>query len=151
MIPFQSINHNSLAEDNNLFLFDPRVCLLHEFESPTSTVDYSELLDCLNNDGTTEIIQEGGCKRKKTRQRPPSTNHFFSFYSIKTKDYREDPFSKSLGEALKSNTTLTELNLIGEDKRINTHKWHQIAINSFPFSFHINRQQLWIQRCNIIE
>ena len=37
----------------------------------------------------------------------------------------------SLSEALKSNTTLTELNLNGEDKRKKTHKRHPSTIHSF--------------------
>ena len=39
-----------------------------------------------------------------------------------------------MSEALKSNTTLIELNLGGEDKRKKTHKWNPSTIH--PFSFH---------------
>ena len=40
---------------------------------------------------------------------------------------------KSLSESLKSNTTLTELNLSSEDKRKKTHKRHPSTIHSFSF------------------
>ena len=40
----------------------------------------------------------------------------------------------SLSESLKSNTTLTKLNLDGEYKRKKTHKRHLSTIHSFPFS-----------------
>ena len=36
-----------------------------------------------------------------------------------------------LSDALKSNTTLTKLNLTGENKRNNTHKLHPSTIHSF--------------------
>ena len=42
--------------------------------------------------------------------------------------------TKSLGESLKSNTTLTELKLSGEDKRKKTHKRHPSTIHIFRFS-----------------
>ena len=58
---------------------------------------------------------------------------------------------KSLSESLKSNTTLTELNLSSEDKRKKAHKRHPSTIHSFPFSLHINRQQYWRIRSNIIK
>ena len=41
----------------------------------------------------------------------------------------------SLSESLKSNTSLTELNLSGEDKRKKTHKRHPSTHQSFPFLF----------------
>ena len=40
-----------------------------------------------------------------------------------------------MSEALKSNTTLTELYLFCEDKRKKTHKRHPSAIHSFPILF----------------
>ena len=41
----------------------------------------------------------------------------------------EDAGATSLSEALKSNTTLTALNLSGEDKRKKTHKRHPSTIH----------------------
>ena len=45
-----------------------------------------------------------------------------------------DPGTASLSDSLKSNTTLTKLNLCCEDKRI--HKRHSLTNHSFPFTFH---------------
>ena len=45
-----------------------------------------------------------------------------------------DTEAKSLSEALKSNTTLTKLNLWGEDKRNNTQTIFINNNHSFPFS-----------------
>ena len=43
-----------------------------------------------------------------------------------------DTGAKSLSEALKSNTTLTKLNLYSENKRKKTHKRHPSTIHSSP-------------------
>ena len=57
---------------------------------------------------------------------------------------------KSLSESLKSNTTLTELNLSSEDRRKKAHKRHPSTIHS-SFSHHINREHHWRKRSSIIE
>ena len=59
-----------------------------------------------------------------------------------------DTGATSLSESLKSNTTLTKLNLSREDKRKKTHKRHSSTIHSFPFPF-TNRQRDWRKRSNI--
>ena len=59
-----------------------------------------------------------------------------------------DTGATSLSESLKSNTTLTALNLCGEDKRHPKDIQQQIILF---LSFHINRQQNWRKRSNIIE
>ena len=46
----------------------------------------------------------------------------FSFLFTSTGNYIGDAGATSLSETLKSNTTLTALNLNGEDKRKKTHK-----------------------------
>ena len=51
----------------------------------------------------------------------PTNRSFFSFHIASTDNYIGDTGATSLSEALKLNTTLTELNLSGEDKR-KTHK-----------------------------
>ena len=71
-------------------------------------------------------------KRKKTHKRHPSTIHSFPFLITSTENKIRDAGASSLSEALKSNTTLTELNLNGEDKRKKTHKRHPSTIHSFP-------------------
>ena len=47
------------------------------------------------------------------------SNPFFSILIKSTENYLGDEGAKSLSDALKSNTTLTQLNLSGEDKRNN--------------------------------
>ena len=49
-------------------------------------------------------------------------NSLVSFFFTTTDNYIRDTGATSLSESLKSNTTLTELNLSGEDKRKKTHK-----------------------------
>ena len=75
-------------------------------------------------------------KRKKTYKRHPSTIHSFPFLFSSTDSSIEYAGVTSLSEALKSNTTLTKLNLMGEDKE-DTQK---TSINNslFFFSFLIN-------------
>ena len=74
-----------------------------------------------------------GCedKRKKTHKRHPSTIHSFSILITSIVNNIGDAGASSLSEALKSNTTLTELDLRSEDKRKKTHKRHPSAIHSF--------------------
>ena len=43
-----------------------------------------------------------------------------------------------MSDALKSNTTLTQLNLSSKDKKETTHKWYQSTIQYFLFS--LNQQ-----------
>ena len=61
-------------------------------------------------------------KEDKTHKLHPPTNHAFSFILTSTDNKIGDTGVASLSEALKSNTTLTKLNLMSEDKRKNTHK-----------------------------
>ena len=63
-----------------------------------------------------------GCEDKRRHKRHPSTVHYFLFSSPTGNDIGETGVS-SLSESLKSNSTLTELNLNCEDKR-KTHKRH---------------------------
>jgi hypothetical protein len=51
----------------------------------------------------------------------------------------------SLCEALKSNTTLIQLDLESEDKRKKTHKRHPSTIHYFPFSLHQQATRLATQ------
>ena len=78
-----------------------------------------------------------GCedKRKKTHKRHPSTIHSFPFLFTSTGNKIGDKGATPLSEALKSNTTLTQLNLSGEDKRRHTKDIHQ----QFTFSFHFTK------------
>ena len=80
----------------------------------------------------TEFNLSGEDKREKTHKLHPSTIHSFSLSSTGNKI--GDTGATSLSESLKSNTTLTELNLKGENKRKKTHKLHPSTIHSFHFS-----------------
>ena len=64
----------------------------------------------------------GQDKRKKKHKWNPSTNHSFSFLFMSTVNKIGDTGATSLSHSLKSNTTLTELDLEREDKRKKTHK-----------------------------
>ena len=56
-------------------------------------------------------------KRKKTHKSHPSTIHSFSFLFTSTGNNIGDTGTTSLSESLKSNTTLTELNLYGQRQK----------------------------------
>ena len=75
--------------------------------------------------------------KKKERKRHPSTIHysFFLFLFTSTDNKIEERGATSLSEALKSNTTLTELNLWGEDKMKKTHN-RSISYSLFDHSIH---------------
>ena len=72
---------------------------------------------------------------KRTHQRHPSAIHSFHSLFTTTDNNIGDTGAKSLSESLKSNTTLTQLNLWGEDKRRKTHQRHPSSIHFFPFLF----------------
>ena len=61
-------------------------------------------------------------------------NPLFSFISVSTDSKIGDKGATSLSESLKSNTTLTELDLFCEDRR-KTHKWHPSTIHFVSFLF----------------
>ena len=92
----------------------------------------SELLK--SNTTLTKVDLWSEYKRKETHKRHPSTIHSFSILTMTIGNHIGNTGATSLSEALKSNTTLTKLNLSGEDKRKKTHKRHPSTIHSFPFS-----------------
>ena len=104
-----------------------------------------------SNTTLTELNMFGEDKRKKTHKRHPSTIHSFLFHFTSTENDIGNTGTTSLSESMKSNTTLTKLNLGSEDKRKKTHKRHPSMSRSFPFFFHVNREQDWRHRSNIIE
>ena len=71
-------------------------------------------------------------ERKKTHKRHPSANHS-SFLFASTDNKIGDTGATSLSKSLKSNTTLTNLYLNGEDKRTKTHKRRLSTIHFFSF------------------
>ena len=86
----------------------------------TGVVSLSKALK--SNTTLTELNLESEDKRRKTHKRHPSTIHSSLFLFNLTGNKIGNTGAKSLGESLKSNTTLTALNLSGEDKRKKTHK-----------------------------
>ena len=77
-----------------------------------------------SNTTITELDLSGECKREKI-QRTSISKSLFSFLFTSTDNKIGERGAKSLSEALKSNTTLTELDLWGEDKRRHTNDIHQ--------------------------
>ena len=72
-------------------------------------------------------------KRNTTLTKTSINNSLFSFLTMITDNKIGETGATSLSEALKSNITLTELNLCGEDNRKKTHK--RTSINNSLFSF----------------
>ena len=83
-----------------------------------------------SNTTLTELYLNGEDKRK-AHKRQTSTMNSFSFIITSTGNKIGDRGATSLSESLKSNTTLTALNLSCEDKRQKTHERHPSAIHSF--------------------
>ena len=110
----------------------------------------ASLSESLKSNTTLSELNLGGeDQRKKTHKRHPSTIHSFSFLFSSIGNNIRETGAKSLSEALKSNTTLTGLNLYGEDKRIHTKDVHQQF--TLFISLHFNRQQYWRHGSNITE
>ena len=106
----------------------------------------SEILK--SNTSLTKLDLGGGYQRNNTKVVPP---FFFFFIHIKSTDnIIGERGAASMSDALKSNTTLTELDLSCEDKRNNTQM--PFTSNSLFSYFHqTNSQQDWRNRSNITE
>ena len=78
------------------------------------------------------------------KQNTPLCNH-----SVNKENGIREAGAASLSYLLKSNTTLTEVDLSGEDKRKKTHRWHQ-QVTLF-LSLHTNRESHWKKWSSIIE
>ena len=86
---------------------------------------------------------------KETTQMTSINKSLYSIFIKPTGNNIGDTGAASLSDALKSNTTLTALDLNGEYERNET---QMISVNKPLFHFHkINRQQDWRNRSNIIE
>ena len=77
----------------------------------------TSLSEALKSNTTLTKLDLSGENKKKTHKRHPLTNHSFLFLFTSTDNNIGGTGATSLSELLKSNTTLTELNLSGEDKR----------------------------------
>ena len=75
--------------------------------------------------------------KRKTQKRYPSTIHSFPFLFPTTGNKIGDTGAASLNESLKSNTTLTKIDLSREDKRKKTHK----CIHQQITLFHAQRRE----------
>ena len=87
-----------------------------------------------SNTTLTELDLGREDKRKKTHKRHPSAIHSFSFFFSSTVNRIGDTGATSLSESLKSNTTLTKLDLSCEDKRKKTHTRHPSTNHFFRFA-----------------
>ena len=86
-----------------------------------------------SNTTLTELNLESEDKRKET-QKTSTNNSLYSFLFASTGNNIGDTGATSMSESLKSNTTLTKLDLSGEYKR-KTHKRNPPTIHSFSFPF----------------
>ena len=75
-----------------------------------------------SNTELTQLNLESEHKRKKAHKRHPSIIHSFPLLFAPTVNIIGDTGATSLSEALKSNTTLTQLNLESEHKRKKAYK-----------------------------
>ena len=91
----------------------------------------SEALE--SNTTLTELNLESDYKKKDTVNHP-STNHSFPFLVTSIGNNIGDTGAISLGKSLKSNKTLTELNLTCDNKR-KRHTKNPSTNHSFPFHF----------------
>ena len=89
------------------------------------------------------------CKHKRNNTQMTSINESLFILIKSTGNNIGDTGTTSLSDALKTNTTLTKLNLRSEDKRNNTNVIHKQSTLFISHKF--NSQQDWRFRCNIIE
>ena len=101
----------------------------------TGATSLSESLK--SNTTLTELILGCKDKRKKTHTRYPSAIHS-AFLVTSIGNHIGDTGATSLSESLKTNTTLTELYLSGDDKRRHTKDIHQQT--TLFISLQTNRQ-----------
>ena len=95
-----------------------------------------------SNSSLTELDLSGETKRNNTQM--TSINNQLFFTLIKSTDNKIGNTGRaSLSEALKSNTSLTELDLSGETKRNNT---QMASINNPLFSLSSNQQTTQLEK-----
>ena len=107
-------------------------CIIDEYKLTAGLIgdrEVSSLSESLKSN-TTLTVLDLNSEDKRHRKRS-STIYSFPFLFTSTGNNIGDTGAKSLSDALKSNTTLSELYLSGEDKRKKTHKRHPSTIHSF--------------------
>ena len=87
--------------------------------------------EALKSNTTPKKLNLSGEDKRKKTQKTNTNNSLFSFLITSTGNKIGESGATLLSESLKSNTTLTELNLSGEDKRKKTHKRHPSTNHSF--------------------
>ena len=104
-----------------------------------------------SNTTLTKLNLDGVGKKKEGTQKISINNSFVSVLKSSTANKVRDTGATSLSEALKSNTTLTELDLTCEyeTKGKKTKDVHQQF--TLFHSHHINRERHWKHRSNINE
>ena len=95
----------------------------------------TSLSDALKSNKTLSELNLSGKHKRNNTEMTYIDNSLFSIPIKSTENNIEYTGATSLSYALKSNTTLTELYLHGEDKRNNT---QMTSINKPLFSIHIN-------------
>ena len=93
------------------------------------------LSEALKSNTTLTLLDLTRKEAKRQSNVYPSRICFPPFFFVTTDISIGKTGAESLFEALKSNTTLTELHLGCEDKRKRTYKRHPSTIHSFPFIF----------------
>ena len=135
-------NNTQMASINN-----PLFSIL--IKSTANNIGYigaTSLSDALKSNTTLTQLNLW-CKHKKrnSTQIASIDKSLFSIIIKSTGNKIGERGAKTMSDALKSNTTLTKLNLCREDERNNTNGIHS-------FHYHqINRKQDWRIRSNIIE
>ena len=119
-------------------VFDPGKAMGFNANSPTDEVigdtGATSLSEALKSNTTlTKLNLWSENTRKKAPNLHP-TNHSLRFIFSSSESNVGNSGATSLSESLKSNTTLTELHLRGEDKRRHTKDIHQQFTLSFLFS-----------------
>ena len=121
-------NNTRMASTNNQLFFI-------SIKSTGNTIGETgviSLIDALKSNTTLTQLSLS-CSHKRNNTRMASINNpLFSIFIKSTDNYIGDTGATSLSDALKSNTTLTELDLHCEYKRNNT---QMASINRTPFQF----------------
>ena len=94
----------------------------------------ASLSESLKSNTTLTVLYICGTVKKKDTQKTSINKSLFSILSSSTENRIEVTGAASLSEALKSNTTITDLDLASEDKRKKTHKRHPSTIHCFAIA-----------------
>ena len=122
-------DNTQMASINNPHFFIP----IKSTDNSIGDTGASSLSDALKSNKTLTQLYLRREHKRNNAQMASINNQLFSFFAESTGNMIGDAGRASLRDALKSNTTLTKLNLSGEDKRNNANDTS--TIHSF-FHFH---------------